>query len=44
MIVATLKSLQTRGAFAPINAARNCQIGIEMTNSGRAQFWRLPKS
>lgn len=44
MIVATLQSLQFKGAFAPINAAKNCRIGIEMTNSGQARFWRLPMS
>ncbi|HEX4792172.1 MAG TPA: ankyrin repeat domain-containing protein [Humisphaera sp.] len=43
MIVATLQSLHSKGAFAPINAAKGCRIGIEMTNSGWGKFWRLSK-
>jgi hypothetical protein len=44
MIVAALQSLQLKGAFAPINAAKDCRIGIEMTNSGQGRFWRLSMS
>lgn len=40
MIVATLQSLQSKDAFAAINAVKDCRIGIEMTNSGQAKFWR----
>jgi hypothetical protein len=44
MIISVLQSLQSKGAFAAINAAKDCRIGIEMTNSGQAKFWRLSAS
>jgi len=41
MIVTVLTELEKKGAFDLLSTAKGCQIGVEMTDAGDAQFWRL---
>ena len=41
MIIGVLQSLEREGAFAGLNTAKRCEIGVELTLAGEAKFWRL---
>jgi len=41
MIVNVLTELEKKGTFDLLSTAKDCQIGVEMTDAGDAQFWRL---